>query len=172
MSIVKSWGALLIFLGASTLHAQEARPASDVYSMMVFNFIKYIQWPDGDREGEFTIGVIGHNETFNSLNSLYGGKTKGAKTFVIKRFSNASEISDCHVLFIDNSKSSEFEKASNALRGKSSLIITDHKGYAEKGSAINFKTVDNKLRFEINQQTINASRLKISSTLTSMAILI
>ncbi|WHZ07963.1 MAG: hypothetical protein OJF59_001716 [Cytophagales bacterium] len=166
------YSVVFVALAFSTLKAQEARPASDVYSMMVFNFTKYIQWPDGEKEGEFVIGVIGENETFNSFKNLYGGKTKANKKFLIKYFNNASEISDCHVLFIDHSKSNEFEKANTMLHGKPTLIVTDHKGYAEKGSAINFKTIDNKLRFEINQQIITTSKLKISSTLTSMAILI
>jgi len=152
--------------------AQEERPIHEVYSMMMFNFIKYVQWPDHDQSGEFVIGVVGNQEIFNTLSSWYGGKSKGSKTYVIKKFANASEMGDCHVVFIDKNKSGEFEAINNKMKGKGTLLITDRNGLGEKGSCINFKTVNDKLRFEMNQQAIQASNLKVSGALTSLAILI
>jgi hypothetical protein len=152
--------------------AQEARPIHEVYSMMVFNFVKYVQWPGGDENKEFVIGVMGNNEIFNTLNSWYGGKQKGNKTYIIKKFSNASEMTDCQVVFIDRSKSGEFEAVNNKVKGKGTLVVTDRNGLGSKGSCINFKTVDEKLKFELNQHAIESSNLKVASALTSMAILI
>ncbi len=163
--------ALAIALGSSLTYAQE-RPIHEVYSMMVFNFVKYVQWPDHDKSGEFVIGVVGNDEIFNTLNTWYGGKAKGAKTYVIKKFKNAAEVTDCQVLFVDRSKSSEFDSISGKVKGKGTLLVTDKNGLGARGSCINFKTVDEKLRFELNQQAIEASNLKVSGALTSMAILI
>jgi hypothetical protein len=154
------------------VQAQEERPVHEVYSMMLFNFIRYVQWPDHDQSGEFVIGVIGNSDIYNTLNSWYGGKAKGSKTYVIKKFSSAAEVSDCHVLFIDKSKSGEFEAANGKVKGKGTLLVTDRNGLGEKGSCINFKTVNDKLRFEMNQQAIQASNLKVSGALTSLAIVI
>lgn len=148
------------------------RPMHEVHAMMVFNFIKYVQWPDYDKSGEFVIGVVGGNDIYNTLNSWYGGKAKGNKTYVIKKFSNASEVTDCQLIYIDRSKSGEFELINNKTKGKGTLIITDKMGLAQRGSCINFRTVDDKLRFELNQQAVEASNLKISGALTSMAILL
>ena len=148
------------------------RPMHEVYSMMVFNFIKYVQWPDHDKSGEFVIGVIGNSEMFNTLNTWYGGKAKGTKTYVIKKFNSATEVENCHVVFIDKGRSGEFEAVNNKVKGKGTLVVTDRNGLGAKGSCINFKTVDEKLRFELNQQAIEASNLKVSGALSSMAILI
>lgn len=160
--------ALLV---SSSAFAQD-RPLHEVYSMMVFNFTRYVQWPDQASSGEFVIGVIGNTEVYNTLNGWYGGKPRGSKTYVIKKFNNASEVTDCHVLYIDKSKSGEFEIANNKVKGKGTLVITDKNGLGEKGSAINFKTVDNKLKFELNQKAVDASNLKVSGSLSAMAILI
>jgi hypothetical protein len=151
--------------------AQE-RPMHEVYSMMVYNFTKYVQWPDHDGSGEFVIGVMGNSEVYNTLNGWYGGKPRGSKKYVIKKFSSASEVTDCHVIFIDRGRSNEFEAVNAKVKGKGTLLITDKNGLGEKGSAINFKTVDNKLKFELNQKVIEASNLKVSGALSSMAILI
>jgi hypothetical protein len=161
-------GALLI---SGNLFAQE-RAIHEVYSMMVFNFTRYVQWPDNDAGGQFVIGVIGNNDIYNTLNTWYGGKPRGSKTYLIKKFNSAADVTDCHVLFIDKSKSHEFESVNNKVKGKGTLVVTDKNGLGVKGSAINFKTVDNKLKFELNQKAIEASNLKVSSSLTSLAILI
>lgn len=161
----------VIFLFAGSAFAQD-RPVHEIYTMMVFNFTKYVQWPDADKPGEFVIGVIGNEEVYKTLTTWYNGKTKGAKTYVIKKFSNATELSECAVVYIDKSKSSEFEAVNNKVRGKGTLVVTDRNGLGSKGSCINFKTVDDKLKFELNQKAIEATNLKVSSALTSMAILI
>ena len=118
------------------------------------------------------IRVIGNPDIFNTLNAWYGGKPRGNKTYVIKSFKSSADVSDCHVLFVDKTKSGEFENINDKLKGKGTLIITDKQGLGEKGSGINFKTVDNKLRFELNQKALEASNLKVSGALSSMAILI
>jgi len=162
--------AVAALLISGNVFAQE-RPMHEVYSMMVFNFTRYVQWPEGT-SNEFVIGVLGNGDMYNTLNTWYGGKPRGSKTFIVKKFNSAKDVTDCDVLFIDNSKSYEFENATNKLKGKSTLVITDKDGLGERGSSINFKTVDNKLKFELNQKAIEASNLKVSGSLSSMAILI
>jgi len=51
-------------------------------------------------------------------------------------------VSDCAVVYIDKSKSGEFESVNNKVKGKGTLVVTDRNGLAAKGSCINFKTVD------------------------------
>lgn len=163
--------SVVIVAACGTTLAQE-RPLHEVYSMMVFNFTKYVQWPDHTESGEFVIGVIGNSQVYETLSTWYSGKGRGTKTYVIKKFASANEVTDCHVLFIDKSKSGAFEEINNKVKGKGTLVITDKSGLGEKGSAINFKTIDNKLKFELNQKAVEASNLKVSNSLTSMAILI
>jgi hypothetical protein len=169
---MKKVSALLFAVLLTTGAMAQERPMHEVYSAMVFNFTKYVQWPDHSATGEFVIGVIGSNDVYATLNSWYGGKPKGTKTYVIKKFNSSDDVTDCHVLFIDKSKSGEFDQASSKVQGKGTLIITDKNGLGAKGSGINFKTVDNKLKFELNQKAIEASNLKVSGALSSMAILI
>jgi hypothetical protein len=171
MKTAKAVLAAMVMMVSSATFAQD-RPLHEVYSMMVFNFVKYVQWPAGDNSKEFVIGVVGNNEIYNTLNSWYAGKAKGNKTYVIKKFNNASEVTDCQVVFIDRSKSNEFDAVNNKVKGKGTLVVTDRNGLGSKGSCINFKTVDEKLRFELNQSAIEASNLKVAGALTSMAILI
>jgi hypothetical protein len=171
MKSIKALFVVALLAVSGSTFAQD-RPMHEVYSMMVFNFIRYVQWPDHTANGEFVIGVVGNNDVYNTLTTWYSGKPRGAKTIVVKKFNSSSDITDCHVVFIDKSKSGEFEAINAKSQGKGTLIITDKNGLGEKGSGINFKTIDSKLKFELNQKAMEASNLKVSGALSSMAILI
>ncbi len=160
-----------VIFAASNLFAQE-RTIEEIHSMMVFNFIKYVQWPNADKSGEFVIGVVGNDEVYTKLNAWYGGKPNGTKTYVIKKFASANDVTDCQIIYIDKSKSGDFDAINEKVKGKSTLIVTNKSGLGSKGSCINFKTVDDKLKFELNKHAMEASNLKVSGSLTSMAILI
>lgn len=156
---------------ASAVVAQE-RPTHEIHAAMLFNFIKYVQWPNEGDPGEFVVGVLGDDNVFNTLNQWYNGKPKGSKKYVIKKLSSIDESSSCQVIYLGKSKNREFDNIKSNIDGKSILTITDGNGLGQKGSCINFKVIDGKLKFELNQATLTGANLKVSSQLSSMAILI
>lgn len=158
---------LLLSIGA---FAQE-RPTHEIHAAMLFNFIKYVQWPD-DAGGEFVVGVIGEDDVFNTLKTWYDGKPKGNKKYVIKKLSSGTDAASCHVVYVGKSKSKEFENVKSTIDGKPVLTVTDGNGLGQKGSCINFKVIDGKLKWELNQSTFSNSNLKVSNQLSSMSILI
>jgi hypothetical protein len=162
---------LSIFITIGTGVAQD-RPPHEIHAAMLYNFIKYVQWPNEGEAGEFVLGVIGDDNVFNTLKQWYDGKPKGSKKYVIKKLSSPAESSDCQVVYVGKSKNKDFDTIKTNTTGKSILTITDGNGLGQKGSCINFRVVDGKLKFELNQATVNGSNLKISSQLSSMAILI
>ena len=166
---------IIFFLAAVLLvgytQAQE-RPTHEIHAAMLYNFIKYVQWPNESDGGDFIVGVLGEENVFNTLKQWYDGKPKGSKKYVIKKLGSAAEAGDCQVVYIGKSKSKEFESIKTSVNGKSVLTITDGNGLGQKGSCINFKVIDGKLKFELNQATVTSSNLKVSSQLSSMAIVI
>jgi hypothetical protein len=155
----------------ASVSAQE-RPTHEIHAAMVYNFIKYVQWPDETEAGEFVVGVIGDDNVFNTLKLWYDGKPKGSKKYLVKKLTSSAEANSCHVVYLGKSKNKEFENIKASTVGKSVLTVTDGNGLGQKGSCINFKVIDGKLKFELNQSTVSGSNLKISSQLSSMAILI
>lgn len=160
-----------ILIGYSGI-AQQEKPMHEIHAQMIFNFIKYVQWPNDSEAGEFVVGVMGEDDVFNTLKTYYEGKPKGAKKYAIKKLSSADEAANCSVVYLGKNKNSQFENIKNATLGKPILTITDSFNLGKKGSCINFKVVDEKLKFELNQATVASSTLKVSSQLSSMAILL
>jgi hypothetical protein len=160
--------ALAISIG---VWAQE-RATHEIHAAMLYNFIKYVQWPNEAEGGEFVVGVLGEDDVFNTLKTWYDGKPKGSKKYVIKKLAAASEAATCQVVYLGKGKSKEIENIVTSIAGKSVLTITDGNGLAKKGSCINFKVVDGKLKFELNQANVTSQNLKVSGQLSSMAIMI
>ena len=164
---------LSIVLGVTVAIASaQERPTHEIHAAMLYNFIKYIQWPNESEPGDFVVGVIGDENVFNTLKTWYDGKAKGTKKYVIKKLSSAGEAESCQVVYVGKAKNKEFENIKTSVTGKSVLTITDGNGMGQKGSCINFKVIDGKLKFELNQATVTGSNLKVSTQLSSMAILI
>lgn len=163
-------GIILSLFSARAAFSQD-RKSQEVYSMMLVNFARQVQWPDVNRK-DFTIGVVGNSELFNTLNSLYGGKTKGNKIISIKKFSGATDITTCDILFVDQSQSKEMDCICTKVKGQSTLVVTETEKACDNGSCINVRKVNDKIKFEVNQQALEAANLKVTGSLASVGIVI
>lgn len=163
---------LTLLCGISFMSQGQERPTHELHSMMIYNFLKYVQWPGEMNTGEFTIGVIGDDDVFNTLNTWYGNKTRGDKTLIVKKYNSVAEIGNIQLLYVGGKAANDFEEIKAKIAGQSTLTITDKNGLGQKGSCINFRVVNNRLKFELNQGAVDENNLKVSSQLTSMAILI
>jgi len=172
MRLVRILMVMIFAMAIAMPSKAQDRSIQEIHSMMVYNFMKYVNWPPTSTSGDFVIGVLGESKVHETLNKWYGTKSKGAQKIVIKKFDNASDVTDCHVLYVGKSKSGSFEDLLAKLAGKPTLVVSDKSGLGKKGSGINFKTINGKLKFELNQAAIASANLKVSSQLSGMAILI
>ena len=139
----------------------------------IYNFTKYINWPDKYKQGNFVIGVLGTSSFYNDLTAQLSTKTVGNQIFEIKSFTSTESILGvCHILFIPTENSNMLPDVLKKMKGRSTLIITEKSGLAKQGSAINFVVENNKQKFELNKLNIEKYSLKVSSTLTALAIVV
>ena len=106
----------------------------------IFNIIKYIGWTDAQREGDFTIGVVGKTTQANALRDVCNGKRFGYQNIVVKEFAKANKISPCQVIFVCENAFFNllYEKVILYGGGKYFLIITEESDALKFGSVINF----------------------------------
>ncbi len=167
---------LLIVLFLATFgfqsKAQLPDPVSKIKVMFLYNFTKYIEWPQEYKQGEFVIGILGGgaDNLKKELEKLALTKKAGIQNIVIKTYSSVSEIEKCHLLFIPEAKSGLLDDATAKCKKTSTLIVTEKEGLTKKGSAINFVVKDNKQNFELNKGNIERYNLNVSSSLLSLAI--
>ncbi|MFQ3576022.1 MAG: YfiR family protein [Cytophagales bacterium] len=172
-NIVILFGLNFVFAEGSYAQIPDANAAnSKIKAIFLYNFTKYIEWPPHYKKGDFVIGVLGNSPIVPELEKMAERTKLGTQTFSIKRYNNINEISDCHILYVANSNNELIELAAQKLHKKSPLIISECGGCTKKGSAINFVSVDNKQRFELNKGNAGKNGLLVSSNLATLAILV
>ena len=89
---------------------------------MLYNFIKYVQWPNESEPGDFVVGVIGDENVFNTLKTWYDGKAKGSKKYVIKKLALPVKQRVARLFMLGRSKNRDFDIKNN-IGGKSILPL-------------------------------------------------
>ncbi len=142
----------------------------------LYNFGRYVQWPDDAFDGSgapLVIGVLGPDPFGDALNVVAQTKQVHGRRIVVRRFASMADYTPCHILFVARSvEPEEQHEAMEKLRGSFGLLVGEAPGFAGEGGAINFFTQQNKIRFEINQKAAAGQGLKISSKLLKLARLV
>jgi hypothetical protein len=140
-----------------------------IKTLFIYNFTKYIEWPSADKKNVFQIDVIGESDIIKPLEQLAGNKKVNQKPIAIKVIDVESEVSG-DIVFIPAAASKYLGSILKRCKGKNVLVITEAPDLAIRGAAINFKMVNNKIRFELNPSAIRNSGLKVSSQLVELSI--
>jgi hypothetical protein len=170
---MKGYRILVIALLLTTAAVQSTFAQKEKYqSIFIYNFSKYVKWPEGSVSGKFVIGVFGSSGIKQELDEMATTKNVGGTPIQVLQFSTTAGIEECHILYLVSSESGRIAQIIEAVKGKPVLVVTDKPGMWGKGAAINFVELDGKIKFEINQQVTEAHGLKVSSSLTNLAIIV
>jgi hypothetical protein len=131
----------------------------------LYNFAKYVTWPDRVKSSEkFIIGIIGENPFGRELDIIKGKMINDLK-IEIRQYESIEDVRDCSVLFIASSERENIPVIVSELNKQAILTVGDTSGYAEMGIMINLYEAENRVRFEINNRAAESAGLKISSHL-------
>ena len=162
---------MLFWLSLNHVQAQKFTEY-DLKAAYLFNFAKFVQWPEyafEDDDAPYVLGIYGE-DPFGSIliNALRGNTVKG-RSWVIKYFTRIEDI-DCHILFLSGIEEHEMKKIIEFTSDKPILTVGDHLEYfCEQGGMINFTRQYARHRFEINNEAALKSKIYISSKLLVLA---
>jgi hypothetical protein len=161
-------GALMMVMSFQSAWAQKEK----FHSIFIYNFSKYVKWPDGQSSGKFVIGVFGSSSIKKDLEAMASTKKVNGITIEVKQFNSTAGIDECNILYVSSSESDRMTEIIQATNSKPVLLVTDKPGLAKKGAAINFVEQEGKVKFELNQQNAESRGLKVSGSLSSLAIIV
>lgn len=140
-----------------------------IKAVFIYNFTKYIEWPQAYKEGEFTIGIVGETPLYSELIKMTETKKVANQTLEVKKFSSPNDVTKCHILYVSKDKSQSLTDIIKKVKNNSTLLVTEESGLADKGSGINFIIKDNRQKFELNKSNVEKYKLKVSSNLEALA---
>jgi len=164
---------LLIFpFYCAPVLAQDALSEYQVKAAYLFNFLKFVEWPNesfADPLAPIVIGVVGDDPFGNALPQVVIGKTVQGRDLVIRIYRAGEDLRGAHILFISSSEKKRLPMILSGLRGSSVLTVADTEGFLEAGGMIQFQSENNRVRFAINVDATSRAKLKMSSKLLSLA---
>ena len=167
--------ALVFFIhlaDAMRAHAQDALSEYQVKAAYLFNFLKFVQWPEesfADPLAPIVIGVVGEDPFGNALPQVVVGKTVQGRDLVIRIYRPGEDLRGAHILFISASERKRLPIILSSLRGSSVLTVADSLGFLDAGGMIQFLNENGRVRFAINVDATGRAKLKMSSKLLSLA---
>ena len=163
----------LILLSNQMLWAKE--PALDEYtvkSALLYNFAKFVTWPLDSfpaNRPSLDICLIGDAPFGSSLEAI-SSKTIHDRQLTVQQIDNIEAISNCHVLFINESEINRLKPILESARRHHVLTVSDIKRFDLSGGMIHLFTASDKIRFSINQDAANLAGLEISSQLLKLSV--
>ncbi|MGZ5006388.1 MAG: YfiR family protein [Methylobacter sp.] len=164
-----------VFLGVTLLfscHAVAADVEYKVKAAYLYNFTKFITWPEDNNE-TFNLCIIG-DDPFGGLIDSIEQRSVFGRPIKLFRFNALGKEQHCHILFISSSiKDNLLLKSMLAAGGvESTLTVGESAEFAAQGGMIGFINRDGKIKLQINQRMLQQSDLKISAKLLEVAELV
>lgn len=141
----------------------------------LFNFAKFITWPEDHSDGAdapIVIGVIGNSPIACELGQIKS-KTVKNRPIVIHRYQTLPEVladADCHMLYLCDTEAEEIRRILGQLGDAPVVTVSDASGFVEAGGQIQLVTKRHRLKFIINLDAIRERHIKIDSRLLSLAL--
>lgn len=164
------WIAILSLTCAAG--AVEQAEEYQVKAAFLYNFAKFVEWPDKSfpkPSDPIVICILGQNPFEDHLGALTRGKTWEGRAFAVNLIPDLPLKSRCQILFVNSSERQRFRSMATNLTGSGILTVGETPGFIDDGGIINFKVEDGKIRFEINLEAAEHAQLKLSSKLLSLA---
>jgi hypothetical protein len=152
---------------------QEVYDEDSVKAAFLYHFSTFVVWPEPTRAGrDFVIAVLGDDEIAGELERYLPGHTIQGRRMRARTLDSIEELGDEDVVFIGAGRSHILQQDLEAIGNRPALVVTDAEGALDKGSMINFRIVEQRVRFEIALPAAERSGLVLSSRLLAAAMFV
>jgi hypothetical protein len=138
---------------------------------VLYNFAKFTHWSNSAFDGPaapLRLCVLGDNPFGAALPAL-DRRIVNSRPLITRQVSDTAGLKGCQVLFVSRSAQAAFPVPLDGVEAQLLLIVEDSADFARRGGMINLRTVDDRIRFEINLTSIRSAGLKIDTRLLQLA---
>ncbi len=175
--------ALAVSLALSTWPATSAAQAvsgdaainageEPVKAAFLYKFPNYVEWPASSFpkiDSPYVIGVIGNDAIASDLSRMSANRSIRNRPIIVKDLASGESLHGIHLLFIGRSERTKLPQLLKQLASQPTLTVTETDDALTQGSMINFRIVEERVRFEISLDAAEKSGLKLSSRLLALA---
>lgn len=154
--------------------AQTAAPSTPlerrVKAAFLYKFLGYAEFPASafaDAGAPLTIGVVDADDVAVALARIVAGRTVGNRGITVHILRESEIGTPMHMLFVGGQDAG---RVSRLLRQANTLLaVTECDKVLPQGSAINFRIIDERVRFDVALDVAEKNGIKLSSRLLAVA---
>ena len=170
-------GVILLFCARAAIADSETYPEHEVKAAFMYNFLKFIDWPEEkvlDEDNTMNIFVVGDYPECKTFRDIQEKSSEGnpVRIRIFKSYEQMGDpnvLKECHLLFICKSEKKHVTEILKIVKDSNVLTVSEYEGFLEAGGMINFVEYNEKLRFEVNMPAATEAGLKLRSKLLKLA---
>lgn len=152
---------------AGTTQALERR----VKAAFLYKFLAYAEFPAsafGDSAAPVTIGVVGSDEMAAELARVVAGRQALGRPIQVRNMREGELGAPVHLLFVAGN---DCARAARILRNTPAALmpVTECELGLQYGSVINFRIIEDRVRFDVSLDSAEKNNVKLSSRLLTVA---
>jgi hypothetical protein len=157
----------------SNLAAEHAAalPEYRLKAAFLCQFFHFVRWPETSPQQHLAtsrIGILGEDPFDEVFKPVEGTLIEG-RPLEVRRFHNLKGMEPCHILFISASEDAHLAEVLTALRGSSTLTVSEAAQFTRIGGIVRFYPKGDRIGLEINAGAAERAGLKLSAKLLDLA---
>ena len=168
--------ACLLAWNPSAARSQDEERAEYTLKLaFLYNFTKFVEWPADtypDAGSPLAICIVGEDPFNPDMEADLRTRTSGGHPVDVRTLHPNDMLKECQLVFVPAKEKKLAARIVSELNGLSTLTVGETEGFASIGGIINLTVEEDKLRFQVNPLAAEHARLKLSSKLLSMAIIV
>ncbi len=153
----------------SVTASTQSATASELKAALLINFARFAVWPDIQAEAPLTLCVFGDDRVADALLVSVRGQKIDKHVLVVSTLSAGAPVRGCHVLFLSGSELWRSGPLLESARLLPVLTVSDGSTFARSTGMIELFTESGRIRFAVNVDAVQRSKLALSSRLLGLA---
>ena len=142
-----------------------------VKAAFLYKFLGYTEFPStafGDAASPVLMGVAGSDDMLAELARTVAGRTLNGRPIMVKSVREGDNPGPLHLLFVAGAECARVERTLRSAPG-ALLPVSECEGGLLHGSVINFRMVDEHVRFDVSLDAAEKNNVRLSSRLLNVA---
>jgi YfiR/HmsC-like len=165
---------IAVALGATQTHnavaGTDRASLGDVEAAYLYNFGKFVRWPDDPGHGPVLICVAGKDPFAQTVAHLVTGERLNDRPLQVRNLERPDAVQGCSILFVGAGQRAQLDGYLAAAAGKPILTVGDSPDFLARGGIVQFIFDENHVRFSVNLNAANRNGLSLSSQLLKVAV--
>lgn len=171
--LLRAWPLHLVLVALMALapaRGAELAPERSVKAAFLSRFIGFVEFSTpAVANAPITIGLLGADDIAGELKRILAARPPNLRAVVVRTLAADEPLGGVHMLFVGGDQSERAGQVIDAAAKQGILTVTEVDSGLRQGSAINFRRIDDRVRFEVSLAAAQKSNVKLSARLLAVA---